>query len=111
MALDDLLAVIGILPEEKIVTPWRRPGRPAKSGSTKTTPKVKRVKKAKRGAVSASIRAFLASKGKTGARVKDIAAATGHKPANVTAFFYAPANRKAFKKVAPATFAAVGKEG
>jgi hypothetical protein len=109
MALDDLLAVIGILPEKEEKTPRRR-GRPAKTANAEKPAKAKQIKRAKRGAVGDSIRAFLATKGKAGAKVKEIAEATGNKAANVTAFFYAKANKKAFKKVAPATFAAVGKE-
>jgi hypothetical protein len=85
----------------------RKPGRPA--GASKVKP-VKRGKRAKRGSLGKAIKAFLAGKGKAGAHVKDIAAATKNKPANVTAFFYAPGNKKSFKKVAPATFAHVGKE-
>jgi hypothetical protein len=61
--------------------------------------------KGKRGAVGAAILSFLASKGKAGAKIAEIAAATGNKPANVTAFFYAGAGKKAAKRVAPATFA------
>ena|ERR1700677_2130167 len=61
--------------------------------------------KAKRGAVGESIRTFLASKGKAGAKISEMASALGFKPANVTAFFYSKNNRKVFKKVAPATFA------
>jgi hypothetical protein len=68
-----------------------------------------KAKKGKRGAVGDAIRAFVGSKGKAGAKVSEIAAATGNKPANVTAFFYSKANKKAFKKVAPATFAVNGK--
>ena len=60
--------------------------------------------KGKRGAVGEAITAFVASKGKAGAKVAEIAAHLGTKPANVTAFFYAKGNRKKFKKVAPATF-------
>jgi hypothetical protein len=63
----------------------------------------------RRGAVGDAIRAFVGSKGKAGAKVSEIAAATGNKPANVTAFFYSKANKKTFKKVAPATFAVNGK--
>ena len=66
--------------------------------------KTKKVK-AQRGAVGEAITTFVSSKGKAGAHVSDIAAATGFKPANITAFFYAKANLKKFKKVAPATFA------
>ena len=59
----------------------------------------------KRGAVGAAISAFLSSKGKSGAKVSEIATALGFKPVNVTAFFYSKGNLKKFKKVAPATFA------
>lgn len=64
-----------------------------------------RAKKGKRGAVGAAIKAFVTGKGKAGAHVSEIAKATGNDPKNITAFFYAKANKKAFKKVAPATFA------
>jgi hypothetical protein len=109
MALDDLLAVIGISPESEVKTPGRR-GRPAKATKSAKAPVSKKTNRGKRGAIGQAIKAFLAGKGKTGAHVKDIAAATKNKPANVTAFFYAPGNKKAFKKVAPATFAHAGKE-
>jgi hypothetical protein len=90
-----------------VKTRGRKPGRPA--GSSKAKPaKTKKSKRGRRGAIGKAIRAFLASKGKGGAHVKEIASATKNKPANVTAFFYAPANKKSFKKVAPATFAVVG---
>jgi hypothetical protein len=82
----------------------RKPGSKNKStGSAEK--KTKTTKKGKRGAVGAAIRAFVEKAGKSGAKVSDIAAATGNKPANVTAFFYAKGNAKQFKKVAPATFA------
>jgi hypothetical protein len=68
--------------------------------------KTTKVKKSgKRGAVGEAITAFVTSKGKAGAKVSDIAAHLSTKPANVTAFFYAKANKTKFKKVAPATFA------
>jgi hypothetical protein len=88
-----------------------KPGRPVGSAANGApTKRVKRGKRGKRGSLGKAIRAFLTGKGKAGAHVKDIAAATKNKPTNVTAFFYAPGNRKAFKKVAPATFAWLGKE-
>jgi hypothetical protein len=48
---------------------------------------------------------YLSTVGEAGAKINDIAAAVGNKPANVTAFFYAKGNVKKFKKAAPATFA------
>jgi len=84
----------------------RKPGSKNKSKGP-IAKKAMADKKAKRGAVGAAIRAFVASKGKAGAKVAEIAAHLGSKPANVTAFFYAKGNKKEFKKVAPATFAAV----
>lgn len=68
--------------------------------------KLRTVKRTgKRGAVGAAIGAFVSSKGKSGAKVSEIATNLGFKPANVTAFFYAKGNLKKFKKIAPATFA------
>ena len=68
-------------------------------------PKKTRTKKGKRGAVGDSIRAFLAKKGARGAHVKEIAEAIGNKAANVTAFFYAKANKGKFKQPGKATWA------
>ena len=81
----------------------RKPKRFKLSGAAKPA-KVKKGK-AKRGAVGAAITTFVSNKGKSGAKVSEIAAALGFKPANITAFFYAKGNVKKFKKIAPATFA------
>jgi hypothetical protein len=95
---------------EEVATPKRRGRKPNNFNLNVTKPvKASKAKKGKRGAVGDAIRAFVGSKGKAGAKVSEIAAATGNKPANVTAFFYSKANKKAFKKVAPATFAVNGK--
>jgi hypothetical protein len=67
--------------------------------------KATKVKKGKRGAVGEAITAFVSSKGKAGAHVKEIAAATGYKVPNITAFFYAKANKPKFKNLGKATFA------
>ena len=67
--------------------------------------KAPRKSKGKRGAVGEAILKYLSTKGPKGAHVKDIAAAVGNKPANVTAYFYGGAGRKHGKQVAPATFA------
>ena len=85
--------------------PKRRGRKTNKFKLNGATPKTKRATKGKRGSVGEAITAFVTSKGKTGAHVKDISKETGNKPANVTAFFYAKANKGKFKKVAPATFA------
>jgi len=74
-----------------------------KPDSVAQPPKIKGA--GKRGAVGAAIGAFVSSKGKSGAKVSEIATALGFKPVNVTAFFYSKGNLKKFKKVAPATFA------
>jgi cyanate lyase len=88
----------------------KRRGRPVGSGKKNAFNGPSETKsRGQRGAVGEAIRAFVLSKGKAGAKVKEIAEATGYKPANVTAFFYSKANKKAFKKVAPATFASTGK--
>lgn len=68
-------------------------------------PKSKAPKKGKRGAVGEAITAFVSSKGKAGAHVKEIAAATGYKVPNITAFFYAKGNKPKFKNLGKATFA------
>jgi hypothetical protein len=83
-------------------------GRKVKNSFPPKASKPAKKSKGKRGAVGEAITAFVSSKGKAGAHLKDIAAATGFKPANITAFFYAKGNAKKFKKVAPATFV-VGK--
>ena len=78
----------------------RKPG--SKVG--KTAPKTRKKAKGKRGQLGQSITDFLASKGKGGAHVKDIAAHIGSKPLNVTAWIYTTGKAKV-KKVKPATFA------
>ena len=109
-SLEAQLANLGIVPAS-LATPKRRGRKPNSfklNGASPKSPKpAKTGKKAKgaRGAVGAAIRAFVASKGKAGAKVSEIASATGNKPVNITAFFYAKGNKKDFKKVAPATFA------
>lgn len=102
-ALEAQLANLGVAPAP-VVTAKRPYTRRIKNNFP---PKAKAPKKAKgkRGAVGQAITAFVASKGKAGAKVSDIAAHLGTKPANVTAFFYAKGNKAKFKKVAPATFA------
>jgi hypothetical protein len=88
----------------------KRRGRPAGTGKKNNFKgPIETKSRGKRGAVGEAIRAFVLSKGKAGAKVKEIAEATGYMPVNVTAFFYAKANKKAFKKIAPATFASTGK--
>lgn len=87
----------------------KRRGRPAKMQGSKVAKNSKSVTKrsrkgGKRGALGASILKFLASEGKEGAHVKDIAAHVGTKPGNVTAWAYSTGKTKV-KKVKPATFA------
>ena len=87
----------------------KKRGRPAKStgkdASKGVKPKGKgRRKSGKRGALGSKILEFLGTKGKEGAHVKDIAAAVGTKPANVTAWIYTTGKSKV-KKMKPATFA------
>jgi hypothetical protein len=103
------LAELTGIPVDATEAPKRRgwPVGTGKKNNFKGPPQPKG--RAKRGAVGEAIRAFVLSKGKGGAKIKEIAEATGYKRANVTAFFYAKANRKAFKKVAPATFASTEK--
>jgi hypothetical protein len=90
-------------------TPARRGRKPgtnaAKLNGNRKTAKAPKKTKGKRGAVGEAITAFVSSKGKSGAKVSEIATALGFKPANITAFFYAKGNAKKFNKVAPATFA------
>jgi hypothetical protein len=87
----------------------KKRGRPAKAkggdgvNNGKTSPKRGR-KSGKRGALGEKILKFLTAKGKEGAHVKDIAAHTGTKPANVTAWTYTTGKSKV-KRVKPATFA------
>ncbi len=111
-SLEAQLENLGVTPAPLVsAAPAKRRGRkPGSKNKAKlngaapraTTPK---ARKGKRGAVGEAISAFVASKGKAGAKVNEIAQATGNKPANVTAFFYAKGNKGKFKKVAPATFA------
>ena len=87
----------------------KKRGRPAKmkkanaAENEKPAPKRNR-KSGKRGALGEKVLKFLAPKGKEGAHVKDIAAAVGTKPANVTAWTYTTGKTKV-KRVKPATFA------
>jgi hypothetical protein len=87
----------------------KKRGRPAKAkaGVPAKSIKVgaKRGRKSgKRGALGSKILQFLATKGKEGAHVKDIANAVGTKPTNVTAWTYTTGKGKV-KRVKPATFA------
>ncbi len=66
-----------------------KPKRGRKPGSkVAKAPKVKAVKRGKRGALGEGILKFLQGKGKEGAHVTAIATHIGSKPANVTAYFY-----------------------
>jgi cyanate lyase len=91
---------VGILPKKR----GRKPQSSLPMESTKPA-KTRGKAKGKRGAVGQAILAYLATKGKAGAKVNDIATAIGNKPANVTSFFYAGAGKKACKRIAPGTFA------
>ena len=87
----------------------RKRGRPAKNKGDDAVnngkPVSKRGRKSgKRGALGAKVLKFLSTKGKEGAHVKDIAAAVGTKPTNVTAWTYTTGKGKV-KRVKPATFA------
>jgi hypothetical protein len=87
----------------------KKRGRPAKSKNVAPPKTAKPVgkpgrKSGKRGALGAKILKFLGTKGKDGAHVKDIAAAVGTKPNNVTAWTYTTGKSKV-KKVKPATYA------
>ena len=71
----------------------RKRGRPAKIKGDNVVSNGKPVSKrgrkpGKRGALGAKVLKFLSTKGKEGAHVKDIAAAVGTKPTNVTAWTY-----------------------
>jgi cyanate lyase len=93
---------------EHVGIPPKKRGRKPKSSlpSESSKPAKTRGKaKGKRGAVRQAILAYLATKGKAGAKVNDIATAIGNKPTNVTSFFYAGAGKKACKRIAPGTFA------
>jgi len=98
--LEHLLHIEGLLGGKT----GKKRGRPA--GSTKAAKPAKKAKRGskKRGNLSADILKFLSTKGKEGAHVKDIAAAVGSKPVNVTAWTYSTGKDKV-KKVKPATFA------
>ena len=87
----------------------RKRGRPAKIKGDNVVSNGKPVSKrgrkpGKRGALGAKVLKFLSTKGKEGAHVKDIAAAVGTKPTNVTAWTYTTGKGKV-KRVKPATFA------
>ena len=87
----------------------KRGRKPSKASKTKGNyagngRKAKKTR-GKRGSVSEGILKFLSTKGDAGAHVKDIAAATGNKPANVTAYFYSKAGKKNTKALGGATFA------
>jgi hypothetical protein len=103
-SLEAQLANLGVAPAP-VAAPVKRGRKPGSQNGTGKPAKAPKKAKGKRGAVGAAITAFVSSKGKSGAKVSEIAAATGFKPANITAFFYAKGNVKKFKKVAPATFA------
>jgi hypothetical protein len=94
----------------ELEAPKRRGRNPGSRNKTKLTSlPAKRgpnARRAKRGAVSSAIASYVTKAGKKGAHVKDISAATGIKPANVTAFFYSPKGKKEFKNLGKATFAA-----
>ena len=80
-------------------------GRKAGSKNLKSKATKPSKRKGKREPVGANITKFLQSKGKAGASIKEIAAHTGYKPTNVTAYFYAGVGKKTSKKVGKATFA------
>jgi hypothetical protein len=68
-----------------------------------------KLRRKRRGGLAKKIVKFLQIKGAKGAHVKDIAAATKIRPANVTAWFYGTGKALiasgGIKKVGPATFA------
>ena len=102
--LEHLLHIEGLLGGK----PAKKRGRPAGSGKKTAAAKpAKKAKRGKRGNLSEDILKFLSTKGKEGAHVKDIAAAVGSKPVNVTAWTYSTGKDKV-KKVKPATFALKG---
>jgi len=102
-ALEAQLENLGVV-TAPAVAPVKQ-GRKIKNRVGNGKPAAVRKVKAKRGAVGAAITAFVSSKGKAGAHVKEIAAATGFKVPNITAFFYARANKTKFKNLGKATFA------
>lgn len=75
-----------------------KPAKVAKKGKT--------ASKGKRGAVGEAIAEVVAKAGKKGIHVTDIAKATGFEVPNVTAFFYAKANKPKYKNLGKATWAA-----
>jgi hypothetical protein len=86
----------------------RKPRGPAKAKVAKV--KVRKGRRAKRGALGAGILKFLSPKGKAGAHVKDIAAAIGSKAPNVTAWFYSTGKKnKDVKALGGNTFSYVPK--
>jgi hypothetical protein len=91
-----------------VVTASAAPVKRGRKIKNNLPPKAKAPKKAKgkRGAVGEAITKFVSSKGKAGAKVSEIATALKMKPANITAFFYAKANKKKFKNLGKATFIA-----
>ena len=103
-ALRAQLVNLGEMPTAPAAAPKRR-GRTPNAFKGPVAKKTRGKQKGKRGAVGEAITAFVTKAGKAGATVHDIAAHMNTKPANVTAFFYAKANKKKFKKVGKATFA------
>lgn len=92
-----------------IKSPFKGRGRPAKikggDAVNDGKPAAKKGRKpGKRGELGVKILKFLATKGKEGSHVKDIAAHVGTKPVNVTAWTYTTGKAKV-KRVKPATFA------
>ncbi len=80
-----------------------RRGRPAKAS---TTPKAPKAGRAKRGAMKDTIVTLLKEAGKTGLSVKDIAAKTGVKGANIHAWFFTTGKKiKEIQKVGKSTHA------
>jgi hypothetical protein len=88
----------------------KKRGRPAKvsaSGEVVNNGKpaaARKTKSKKRGALGGKILKYLATKGKEGAHVKDIANHVGSKPANITAWAYSTGKNKV-KRTKPATYA------
>jgi hypothetical protein len=87
----------------------KKRGRPAKVQGSSAVKNGKAARKrgrksGKRGALGVGILKFLATKGKKGSHIKDIASHVGTKPANVTAWTYTTGKSKV-KRVKPATFA------
>ena len=105
-ALEAQLESHGVLtaPATPVKRAYTRKVKAIRNGAAKPAKATKKAK-SKRGAVGEAIIKFLATKGKEGAHVKDIAAAIGNKPANVTAYFYGGAGKKLAKPLGGATFA------